>query len=752
MNYVMEMAAMLVLYILLYFTLPLMMWKEYLKDKSYLYRFVFVSVVQTFMVINVVLFLQLLHLCNIYTVTFSYIFLFYFIRYYKRWHVLKNMIVSFGIDLQKLIFSTIGIKTFVKTYYHKATAIYRENVHSILRVLRTHWLEIGILTVLLGYALWYYSYGVMQYNHYGFGDFTVHHSWIIDMKHGNLFTEGIYPMGMHALIYFMDLYSMLPLRNVNLYFGLFQTMTMLFILYILVRSMCKSKYLPFLSVMVLGCLHVFDIVPMARLQWTLPQEVGIYSVLTCVYFLYRYLESDVVKPQGKWYAIRPYLNKYYLCQSDLVLFAMSVALSISIHFYDTILAFVFCLGIAVMYFYRTLMKRYLIPLVVASIMALLVSCAPFGVGLMQGKGIQASLTWATNVMSNDEKVDGVVSSNPVSEEMRIHKKDKEKKKEKSIEERLTIMNKSLDQIIFKKPWSNLYRIACVLCLINAILYLIRKQYLMFSKYTSLVLQGFLLVFLYDMAILGLPMLVAQLRVYVFLILNFAMIVSLSLDICYHFSSQNSRKIMFTMLEGLSLVGGGYAGYLIFDNGWDDKKLYQEFTIYNEAIACTDKINRESPEFKWTVVSTINELTTTKEHGYHYELWELLRDIEASKPLYIPTEKVYIYVEKKPMNYASTVNFNELKIKQYELSQEAAEKKIPLYNQTDDIYKGKYRISIFSKTYVWAMKMMEMYPNEFKIYYDSDNFMCFELTQNPFHLIDLSIPIDYADRKVWLTYD
>lgn len=755
MNYVLEMMAMLGLYIVLYFILPSMMWKEYLKKKAYAYRFVFVSVVQTFIVINLILFLQLIHVCNGYTVTLSYVFLYFFVRYYKRWHLIKEMLASFGKNVQKLIFSTLGIKTFIGIYWHKAKKMFDENVASWYRMIKNNWLELIILTMILGYALWYYSYGVMHFNHYGFGDFTVHHSWVIDMKNGNLFPEGIYPMGMHCLLYFMDLYSALPLRNVNLYFGLFQTMTMLVILYVLVRSMCRSRFLPLLSVMVIACLHVFDMIPMARLQWTLPQEVGIYSVLACVYYLYRYLHTDIEKPNCKWYEIRPYFQRKYYCQSDLILFGISVALTVMIHFYDTMLAFAFCAGIAIMYAYRVFMKRYLFPLIFASVMALIISCTPLGIGLLQGKGIQASLTWATSVMSDDESVDGVVSGGVIVDDPGTGSSDTDTNKEEgamTIQGGLSIMNKSLDQMIFSKPWSDLYRIACVLCFINGLLYLIRKDFLRFSQYLSLLLQGFLLVFLYDMDVLGLPMLVAQIRVFVFLILHFAMVVSLALDVCYHFSFPNGKRVIFLSFEALSLAGTLGAGYYIFDNGLDDKKLYQEFTIYNEAIACTDKINKESPEFKWTIISTINELTTTKEHGYHYELWELLRDVEAQKPLYIPTEKVYIYVEKKPMDYASWVSFDDLKIKQYSLSQEAAEKEISLYNQTDDVYKGASRVSIFSKTYVWAMNMMEMYPNEFKIYDESDNFVCFELTQNPFHLIDLSIPIDYSDRKVWAAYD
>lgn len=756
MNYIFEMMAMLGTYFILFFAIPLMMWKQYLKDKSYTYRFVFVSVVQTFIVINLITYLQLLYICNIYTVTLSYIVLFYFVRYFKRWYILGEMIRSFGKNLQKLIFSTMGFKTFLGIYLKNAWNMMKGAWIPVLKMVRTHWLEVVAILLIMGYALWYYAYGVMHYNHYGFGDFTVHHSWTIDMKNGIIFSDGVYPMGMHCMLYFLDMFSFFPLRNANLYLGLFQTMVMFLILYALVRSLSRSRYLPLLSILIMACLHVFDKIPLARLQWSLPQEVGIYSVLACVYFLYRYLHTEIEKPACKWYAIRPYMTKKYLLQSDLMLFGMSVALTISIHFYDTILAFVFCIAIAIMYSYRVFMKRYLFPLFLICMSALCISCIPFGVGIMQGKGIQASLTWATDVMKNED-VDGVVSTNTsISDDEKKSENTTDETEtapvEKSLKDKLVILNKSLDQMIFSKPWSDIYRIASMLCILNAFIYLCRRNVLMFSKYISLPLQGFLLVLLYDLALLDLPMLVAQIRVYVFIILQFSMVCACAFDIFYHLTFKNNVRILLASLESLSFIQVGGAAYMIFDQGWDDKKLYQEFTIYNEAIDCTDRIVRDFPNFTWTVISTINELTTTKEDGYHYELWELLRDVEKQKSLYIPTEKVFIYVEKKPMEYADYVYFDDLEIKQYELSEEAAKRDIPLENQTDDIYKGRDRVAIFSKTYVWAMKMKDMYPNEFKIYYDSDNFICFELTQNPYHLIDLSIPIDYSDRKVWAAYD
>lgn len=756
MNYVFEMLSMLFLYLILYYAIPLMMWKEYLKDKSYIYRFAFVSVVQTFIVIQLVLYLQLLHLCNVYTITISYIVLFYYIRYYKRWYLMKEMMTSFGCDVQKLIFSTMGMKSFLLIYFEKGWLCIKKAFMPLLQMLKRHWVEALLLTLIMGYALWYYSYGVMHFNHYGFGDFTVHHSWIIDMKKGILFSDGIYPMGMHCLVYFLDMFSIFPLRNANLYLGLYQSMVMFLMLYVLVRSLCKSRILPLISVLIMAALHVFDIIPMARIQWTLPQEVGIYSVIATVYFLYRYLHQPMEKKPQKWYAIRQDLGKQALLQPDLILFGMSVALTICIHFYDTILAFFLCVGIAIAYIYKVLAKRYFLPLLVTCIMALIVSCVPFGVGLLEGKGLQASLNWATDVMENKD-VDGTtLSATDAISQTEKTDKEKDKKaetaKQITVQKAIQIMYQSITQTIFGHTWGTWYMVAMAICFVHALLALMKRQLLMFSKMISIILQGLLLIFLYDMSLLGLPMLVAQLRVYVFLILHFAMVVSMTADICYELPYVRYRKKAYIGMETCSLAGLLFFTYAIYDQGWDDKKLYQEFTIYNDAIDCTNQINHQFPDNQWTVISTISELTTTKEHGYHYELWEFLRDIEKGKSQYIPTQHVFIYVEKKPMDYANYVYYNDMKINQFKLSEKEAKRKLNLENQTDDIYKGSDRVSIFSKTYVWCQMMLKMYPNDFTIYYDSDDFVCYQLTQNPFHLIDLSIPLDDTDRKVWSAYD
>ena len=86
----------------------------------------------------------------------------------------------------------------------------------------------------------------------------------------------------------------------------------------------------------------------------------------------------------------------------------------------------------------------------------------------------------------------------------------------------------------------------------------------------------------------------------------------------------------------------------------------------------------------------------------------------TKEVTIPSEKVYFYIEKQPLNYANGYG-GEIPV----VSEEQAAKKLP-ENSGINAYNGPDRSVTMSRMYYWAQKFKELYPNELKVYYEMED--------------------------------
>ena len=55
-----------------------------------------------------------------------------------------------------------------------------------------------------------------------------------------------------------------------------------------------------------------------------------------------------------------------------------------------------------------------------------------------------------------------------------------------------------------------------------------------------------------------------------------------------------------------------------------------------------------------------------------------------------------------------------------------------------------RLMIMSKMYYWANEYMRLYPNDFTIYYEDNEFICYKLIQNTSNLNNLIIDYGYNE--------
>lgn len=108
----------------------------------------------------------------------------------------------------------------------------------------------------------------------------------------------------------------------------------------------------------------------------------------------------------------------------------------------------------------------------------------------------------------------------------------------------------------------------------------------------------------------------------------------------------------------------------------------------------------------------------------------------TKEILIPTERVYFYIEKKPLNYA-----DEYEGKIPEISEKQAKKALP-ESTGMNAYSGTNRSITMSRMYYWAQEFQKLYPNEFKVYFEDENFICYYIEQNVYRLYNFAIDYGY----------
>jgi hypothetical protein len=164
---------------------------------------------------------------------------------------------------------------------------------------------------------------------------------------------------------------------------------------------------------------------------------------------------------------------------------------------------------------------------------------------------------------------------------------------------------------------------------------------------------------------------------------------------------------------------------------------------NEAVTCLTNIIREEKDETWTIVSAFDELRMGEDHGYHYELVTFLEEMEHSgsaNVITIPTQSVYFFIEKQPIDYGTSYEGSGQMI-----SEKGADQTLPSGEGYED-YKGEKRWILMSRIYEWAQKFQQMYPHELQVYYEDDKFICYKLEQNDYHLFNLAIDYGYNTKS------
>lgn len=266
-----------------------------------------------------------------------------------------------------------------------------------------HRLEYGLLLIALIYGTLYFSYGPVTIHTFAASDQYVHNSWAYSLSKGKIYPRGIYPIGMHCMLYVFSSFFGIKLFNTNLFASAVHAHAVLLSAYLMLKEFYSFRYTAMFGLFIfltVGIPTQTGAMAMSRLTMTLPQEYAFTAVFLSACALLRYMKRRTGASDGAEGGIRTkarFFLRSVLVDEDLRVFILAVSLTIMIHYYATIMAFFLCVAVFISYIPFNLRWEKLLKLSTAVLLALLLSTAPTGIALMKGYKFQGSIAWALSI-------------------------------------------------------------------------------------------------------------------------------------------------------------------------------------------------------------------------------------------------------------------------------------------------------------------------------------------------------------------
>lgn len=779
-------------YIFLMYLWPSVIFRKKLSGKSLTFQFAFCSTVSILLSNTIILGLGLFHILNEGIVRWIYYGIF-FLSIFKE-KELRRYIFS---HIKRTLSGTQGWKLLIFRQAESLKIIIVNSFQQLNKKIKGRRIEYGILFVLIVFAVAYFSYGAFQCHSYGWGDMYVHHAWIYGLKEGKIFSAGIYPEAMHCFIYCMNDLFGISVYSCMMFLGEIHVSALLLAIYCFLREVMKSKYTVYLvlaAFLTIDMVCVDEIYGMSRMQYTIPQEFGLYTQFLCALYLVRFLRRN--PEEGK--------AKRKVWNDDLFLFMTSLAASLAIHFYVTMMAFFLCAAIAIFGIVKVFKKENFKSLVIAVLAGMIISAAPMVLAYASGIPLQGSLNWGMNVMNGTDTKEGRTqqaqsiasennaetssqnesesqSSESIQQESGVQSSQSVTSEEKqqtetndALEQEQTSQKKSRKTIgeyikmVYKYGYAQLYGdtrakwllgftlIAGILSVINWIITAVRFRKLPFELYFGITAASVIFMILYAAPFLGLPEIIAGARLCLTeQVLLLSMMALPADEVLFAIG----RRKMAYILPYLSVLGVAaiYAGINYF--GVYHSYLYYELTRYNSVVNLTNRIASEYPKQRYTIISTTDEIYQVIESGWHEEILDFYYKSKLEK-YYIPTEYLFFYVEKNPIQYAqyhffagprwlaqkkysqyykysNAVISEGSAIKSSKISEDVLGEPLTDMGKASDAYSNlKNRTILESELYFWCQDFKARLPYEIQVYYEDEDVVCYMIKQNPEHLYNL----------------
>lgn len=555
------------------------------------------------------------------------------------------------------------------------------------------------------------------------------------------------------------------------------------VLLAMLKQLCKTKYIPYIGTFVFLLGNFWSGQTYSRFYATLPQEFGMIFVIPSIYFLIRFFQIPKQKLANKETRL------------TLQCFAMAFSLTLAIHFYGTMIAGLCCIGIACGFCFRFLRKEYFRRIMFTGICSVFLAVLPMGIAFATGTPLQGSLGWGLSVINGgkssssteteaDEAETLEVSTGDDKNTVRVVKPDgtvmeidvsdlpsaqenesggqtqtettapavpkvsfgeKIRKIPGKAKNALSEMSSRILEFIIKLDVKNIgYMILAsfALLLLLGLVFCIFRQPGYGAMLMSMGFCMWIVTILLCAGVFGLPPLMdgARCSIYYVYLLS-AALTALADGLLYMVLPLRKLRLVRNAVS-LAVAAAVLMG--MFQNHMIKQSDFSSGFVMNGAITCLSNIIHENEDKTWTIVSANDETQMGVDHGWHYETITFLRGMETlekNTKVIIPTKTVYFFIEKIPLDYSVTYDKSGQSI-----SRKGASRSLPNVGGIG-MYQGEGRWIVMSRMYYWAQAFMELYPNEMKVYYEDNKFICYKIEQNMYHQYDFAIDYRYNQNKM-----
>ena len=610
-----------------------------------------------------------------------------------------------------------GVKRFVSWYFDKNVVYHIIGTFCVL-----------VLLIRRGYF-------AMISQAFPTSDVSVHTSWINFTDAGYIFSDGIYPFAMHNVVSAFAKLTFIDVVTVMRFLGPLNAVFMGLMLMIFITKIFKSPAAAIVTGLVY-CISSFGTGAVVdRIFFSLPQEYGMLFILPTGYFMIKFLEEQR--------------------NVDAIAFSFAASMTVAGHFYDAIFAVPLCLCLVIPYIPFLFKKKVLIKMILSVMLAAVVSLTPMFFGLSLGYHWQGSLDWAVSMMEKGDKEEsGEEKAQESAETKKDETQDEEQgpnfieKTEKSFKNTMKEYTDFWGYVVYACSAIGIVMGAAVLFLTSK-----KKQgRVAIGLGLNMVLFNFIFM---NATYFGLPSLIGADRAVNYLIYLGAVTIGVPFGLFWCLFEERAKPVRWVssvaivLATAIVIVFGGYT----FSSSSIFRLSYSSVTENYYKIKATHRKDT------WTIVSTVDELSLTRNKGWHYELWEFIFRMEQYDPtrvIQIPTEYVYFVVEKRPLKYAEPTYLGEPLTLYPRISKDSAnqlltEQTIRTSKKSD--YYGIYenRHAIMSKAYFWAEKYMAYFPDQMSVYYEDMDVIIYEIKQNMYALNNFAIDYGYntITMEQWL---
>ncbi len=519
----------------------------------------------------------------------------------------------------------------------------------------------------------------------------VHLTWAKMMVFNRLFTDGVYPMGYHAVIASLGTIGNVDIYHVVRFMGPIGSSILVIGLYWFIKSITKSRIIAIIGTVAFG-LSTYNGLPVEFFRQTLSlsMEFSIAFILPGLVFLHDYIKDGD--------------------RRDLILYGFTVVSVTMVHSYG---ALFFAIGTAALLasglINRCLNLKNVFWIFITGLGGGLVGMMPIIIGRLQG------IDWH------------IMSANWIESNVRIGSWNE--------------IYAGFSGLLSNTP---LWIILCGISVVSVLL-VVTIRNIISAKEEKRLWDGAVLILMIIVAILyygpqnGLSLLdytrvtmFFTLSVLIAVILCFNHIIEFSIYSMRKFSRKTMGKIQILRMKNFAGIGF----VIIFSSAWlyafpiqltADDEMAMRPIEYNSAVGIYFQVKRDYPLFSWTLVAPVEQYQEALGYGFHYELWQFVEDFvidDVKNPEFdipIPTRFIFIYVEKVPLKIWTN---NEL-----DTTQERYRGPTEIYYRDAD-----GRIKLQESIWAWCEAYIETHDN-MSVYFEDDVLKVYKVEHDPTRFIE-----------------